>query len=114
MCSHCNGAGGSGKTTCGTCAGRGQVVQTAQSPFGVIQQTRTCPDCRGEGEIFEHVCSECQGEKRVMTKKKIDIDIPAGIDTGMVIKLTGEGNDGVGTKASGDLYIRFHVAEAEK
>lgn len=113
-CSHCDGDGGSGKQTCGTCNGRGQVTHTSQSPFGVIQQTRVCPDCQGTGETFEHLCSECQGEKRVLIKQKLDIDIPAGIDDGMVIKLTGEGNDGVWTKASGDLYVRFHVQLEEK
>jgi len=113
-CSHCEWEGWSGKKTCETCNGRGQVVQTSQSPFGVIQQTRTCPDCHGEGEIFEHICSECQGEKRVLIKQKLDIDIPAGIDDGMVIKLTGEGNEWIGTKASWDLYIRFHVKTEEK
>lgn len=113
-CTHCDGEGWSGKQSCNTCGGRGQVTQTSQSPFGVIQQTRTCPDCQGSGESFEHICSECQGEKRVLKKSKLDIDIPAGIDDGMVIKLTGEWNDGVGTKASGDLYIRFHVELQEK
>ena len=113
-CTHCDWEWGSGKQSCSTCGGRGQVMQTSQSPFGVIQQTRTCPDCHGSGENFEHICSECQGEKRVLTKKKVDIDIPAGIDDGMVIKLTGEWNDGVWTKASWDLYIRFHVQTEEK
>lgn len=113
-CKHCNGEGGSGKTTCSTCDGRGQVTHTSQSPFGVIQQTRVCPDCDGTGESFEHICSECQGEKRMLIKERIDIDIPAGIDDGMVIKLTGEGNDGIGTNASWDLYIRFHVELEEK
>jgi len=113
-CGHCDGEGGSGKKTCDTCGGRGQVVQTSQSPFGVIQQTRTCPDCRGEWSTFEALCSECQGEKRSLIKKKLDIDIPAGIDDGMVIKLTGEGNEWIGTKAAGDLYIRFHVQTEEK
>lgn len=113
-CSNCQGEGGSGKKTCDTCNGRGQVVQTTQSPFGVIQQTRTCPECQGSGETFEHICSECQWEKRVLKKHKMDIDIPAGIDDSMVIKMTGEGNAWVGTKASGDLYIRFHVNLEEK
>jgi molecular chaperone DnaJ len=80
----------------------------------VIQQTRTCPDCKGSGEIFEHICSECQGEKRKLIKKKIEISIPAGIDDQMVIKLEGEGNTGLGIKASGDLYVRFHVQTQEK
>jgi len=58
----------------------------------VIQQTRTCGDCNGSGEIFEHICSECQGEKRVVKKHSMEVEIPAGIDEGMVIKMTGEGN----------------------
>jgi len=113
-CTHCDGEGGSGKKTCDTCAWKGQVVQTSQSPFGVIQQTRVCPDCRWEGSTFEALCSECQGEKRSLIKKKLDIDIPAGIDDGMVIKLTWEGNEWIGTKAAGDLYVRFHVQTEEK
>lgn len=113
-CQSCEWQGGSGKVTCSTCRGRWQVTYTSQSPFWVIQQTRTCPDCKGSGESFEHICSECQGEKRVLIKKKLEVDIPAGIDDGMVIKLTGEGNEGIGTKASGDLYIRFEVETEEK
>ena len=113
-CESCDGDGGSGKTTCGTCGWRGQVTHTSQSPFGVIQQTRTCADCDGSWETFEEVCGECHGEKRILKKEKLDIDIPAGIDEGMVIKLTGEWNAGVGTKASGDLYVRFSVQTSEK
>lgn len=113
-CTHCEWQGGSGKKSCETCRGRGQVTYTSQSPFWVIQQTRTCPDCKGSGETFEHICSECQGEKRKLIKKKIEVSIPAGIDDQMVIKLEGEGNDWIGTKASGDLYIRFHVQTQEK
>ncbi len=113
-CSHCDGDGGSGKKTCSTCDGRGQVVQTSQSPFWVIQQTRTCPDCRWEWETFEHLCSECQWEKRMLIKKKLDIDVPAGIDEWMVIKMNGEWNEGIGTKAAGDLYIRFQVETSHK
>lgn len=113
-CGHCDGVWGSEKKTCSTCNGRGQVTHTSQSPFGVIQQTRTCSDCNGTGETFEHICSECQGEKRTLIKKSLEVEVPAGIDDGMVIKLTGEGNDGIATKASGDLYVRFYVQESEK
>jgi molecular chaperone DnaJ len=113
-CETCDGVGGSGKKICSTCDGNGQVTRTSQSPFGVIQQTVTCPDCNGSGESFENICSDCNGEKRVLKKQKIDIDVPAGIDDGMVIKMTDEGNDGIGTKAAGSLYIRFHVQLEEK
>lgn len=113
-CDTCSWEGGSWKKTCSTCNWHGQVTQTSQSPFGVIQQTRTCPECQGEWEIFENTCGDCQWEKRKVKKQKLDIDIPAGIDDGMVIKLTGEWNAGVWTKASGDLYVRFHVQMEEK
>lgn len=113
-CKTCDGAGWSGKQTCSTCAWRGQVTQTSQSPFWVIQQTRTCPDCEGSWESFEDVCNECRGEKRTLKKETLDIDVPAWIDEGMVIKLTGEGNAGVGTKTSGDLYVRFSIQSEEK
>ena len=114
FCETCAWAGGSGKQNCDTCGGRGQVTYTSQSPFWVIQQTRTCSDCDGSGETFEDTCSDCKGEKRVLKKETLDIDIPAGIDEGMVIKMTGEGNAGIWTKASWDLYVRFHVQSEEK
>lgn len=113
-CNWCNWDGGSGKKTCSTCGGHGQVTRTSQSPFGVIQQTVACPDCQGTGESFETICGECSWEKRKLEKQKLDIDVPAGIDEGMVIKMTDEGNAGVGTKAAGSLYIRFHVQSEEK
>lgn len=113
-CDGCNGAWWSSPKTCGTCNGHGQVTRTSQSPFGVIQQTVACPDCQGSGESFEDICSDCNGEKRSLKKQKLDIDVPAGIDDGMVIKMTDEGNAGVGTKAAGSLYIRFYVQDEEK
>lgn len=113
-CTTCNGEGGSGKKTCGKCNGSGQVVFTQQSMFGTIQQRATCDVCHGSGEAFETVCDHCHGSKRNNIKKELELDIPAGIDDGMVIKLTGEWNDGVGTKASGDLYVKFRVSLEEK
>ena len=113
-CGTCDGVGGEWKKNCDTCKGRGQVTYTSQSPFGVIQQTRACPDCQGTGETFEKTCEECHGEKRKLKKEKLDIDIPAGIDDGMVIKITGEWNAWIGTKTSGDLYVRFSVETQEK
>lgn len=113
-CEWCSGIWGTWKKTCGTCAGRWQLTYTTNTMFGVVQQTRTCPDCEGSGEIFEQLCRDCNGEKRVIKKIELEIDIPAGIDNDMVIKLGAEGNDGIGTEAKGDLYIRFIVPEEEK
>ncbi len=113
-CGTCKGEGGSGKKTCSTCNGRGSVTKQSQTMFGIMSQTVVCPDCSGNGESFEQVCDECHGQKRVVENKTLEIDIPAGIDDGMMIKLTGEGNNGINTKASGDLYVRFSVSQEEK
>lgn len=114
ICETCNWVGGSWKKTCETCHGRWQVTYTSQTMFWVVQQTRTCPDCQGSWEVFEKVCHDCHGQKRVIKKIELEVDVPAGIDNDMVIKLTGEGNDGVGTKSKWDLYVRFIVESEEK
>lgn len=113
-CTPCDGAGGSDKKTCDKCSWNGQVTYSTQSMFGTIQQTGVCGDCEGSGETFGTVCSECHGQKRQTIKKDISIDIPAGIDDGMIIKMTSEWNHGVGTNAHGDLYIKFTVNTEEK
>ncbi|QFR38792.1 J domain-containing protein [Candidatus Gracilibacteria bacterium 28_42_T64] len=113
-CETCHGEGGKGKKSCGTCHGSGKVTYTTQSIFGNIQQAGTCKTCSGSGESFESTCSTCDGIKRTKITKDIELDIPAGIDNGMIIKLTGEGNDGVGTKASGDLFVKFQISLEEK
>lgn len=63
------------------------MTKTSQTPFGVIQQTVTCETCSGSGESFEEICGSCKGQKRDVKKVQVEIDIPAGIDDGMVIKL---------------------------
>lgn len=113
-CSSCKGEWGSGKKVCSSCGGSGKITKTSQSMFGMIQQTVQCPDCSGTGETFEKVCEECHGNKRIVENTSLEVEIPAGIDTGMVIKINEEGNDGVGTKAKWDLYLRFDVKNEEK
>ncbi len=113
-CNSCDWEGWENKKSCDTCAGRWRVTQTSQSIFGTVQQSVSCPDCSGTGETFEKVCDICHGQKRESIKKDIDIDIPAGIDNGMIIKLEWEGNHGIGTKAHGDLYLKFRVPSEYK
>lgn len=113
-CVTCEGQGWSGKKTCSKCNGHWKVTQTSQSIFWTIQQTVSCDACGGTGETFEETCSNCHGEKRKVVKKSIDIEVPAGIDNGMIIKMTDEWNSWVGTKACGDLYIKFSVPLEEK
>jgi len=113
-CEKCNWEWWSGKKSCSWCNGTGYKTYTQQSMFGVIQQTWTCDECNWTGESFEKVCESCNWKKRVSKKQEKTIEIPAGIDDGMIIKMEWEWNDGINTKVSGDLYLRFRVKLEEK
>jgi molecular chaperone DnaJ len=113
-CPTCHGEGWKGKKTCPKCSGTGRLLHTTQSIFGMIQQTVTCDECMWSGEVFEEVCNECHGEKRIVAKKELEIDVPAWIDSGMVIKLTWEWNAWIWTKAKWSLYVKFEVPSEEK
>ena len=81
--------------------------------FGTIEHTGACERCGGTGETMEKVCGTCGWQKRVRKTVELDVDIPAGIDDGMVIRINGEGNDGIG-EGAGDLYVKFKVNTIEK
>jgi molecular chaperone DnaJ len=112
QCEPCNGMGaksGTSASTCTTCGGRGQV--RARNGFFVVEQT--CPTCRGVGEMIADPCPSCRGEGRVEKRKQLKVDIPAGVDEGTRIRLSGEGEAGVRGGPSGDLYIFIHLARHE-
>ncbi|MEL6116830.1 MULTISPECIES: molecular chaperone DnaJ [Photobacterium] len=107
-CDTCEGSGakkGSSPTTCGTCHGAGQV-QMRQGFFAVQQ---TCPHCHGRGKIISDPCGKCHGQGRVQETKTLSVKIPAGVDTGDRIRLTGEGEAGEFGAPAGDLYVQVHV-----
>jgi molecular chaperone DnaJ len=109
-CDKCHGSGaaaGSRKTTCSTCAGRGQVI----SSRGFFHVSQTCPQCHGAGEIIEKPCLQCRGEGRVEKLSRINLKIPAGIQEGTRLRSAGNGEAGIGGGASGDLYVVVHVKE---
>ncbi|MDP5038896.1 MAG: DnaJ domain-containing protein, partial [Candidatus Gracilibacteria bacterium] len=112
-CSDCNQTGGTGVKTCNTCNGTGSIKSRQQTVFGVIEQTHICNSCNGDGEVIENVCHTCNGNKRIKKSSEYEIEIPAGIDDGMTIKISGEGHDGI-KNPSGDLYVRFSVDKKEK
>ena len=113
-CTECKWEGGSGKKSCGGCSWTGYKTYTKQSMFGVIQQTGACDECQWTGETFTDKCNICHWTKRTSTRVEKEIDIPAGIDDSMIIKMEWEWNDWIWTKQSWDLYLRFRVKLEEK
>jgi molecular chaperone DnaJ len=111
-CGICKGSGaekGTGKKTCSTCKGRGMVQRTQQTPFGYFATQTTCSKCGGAGEVIEKPCKECNGKGRVRNQRTIEVKIPAGIETGMHLRLEGEGNAGMGKGRKGDLFVVVFV-----
>ncbi|WP_369434265.1 molecular chaperone DnaJ [Psychromonas sp. MME1] len=111
-CEQCNGSGakkGTDAKTCGTCHGQGQV-QMRQGFFAVNQ---TCPTCRGKGKIITDPCHKCHGQGRYERSKTLSVKIPAGVDTGDRIRLSGEGEAGENGAPAGDLYVQMNVLQHE-
>ncbi|MHA7850368.1 molecular chaperone DnaJ [Roseovarius sp.] len=111
-CGECNGTGaegGSEPTTCPTCSGMGKV--RAQQGFFTVE--RTCPTCSGLGQIIKNPCNACHGQGRVDKDRALNVNIPAGVETGTRIRLAGEGEAGMRGGPPGDLYIFIEVARHE-
>lgn len=107
-CDQCDGSGakpGSRPRSCSTCGGIGQVRM--QQGFFSIQQT--CPTCRGSGQMIDDPCASCHGSGRLQREKSLSVSIPAGVDTGDRIRLSGEGEMGERGSPSGDLYVEVRV-----
>ncbi|MCK4368674.1 MAG: molecular chaperone DnaJ [Dehalococcoidales bacterium] len=115
-CSLCQGVGckpGSQPLQCPNCNGTGQVRRTQQSLFGRFTQTVTCPQCHGEGRIITEPCPRCRGTGKEKHKRDISVKIPAGVDNGSHIRLSGEGEGGTRGSSPGDLYITLSVKKHE-
>jgi molecular chaperone DnaJ len=111
-CSRCQGTGtepGTKLKECFTCRGKGQVQQIKKTFFGSFTTYVICPECKGEGKIPEKPCNVCHGEGRITGKEKIEVFIPAGIDSNQIIKIKGKGEAGRRSEKAGDLYIRVSV-----
>ncbi len=103
LCPECKGTGAKEKQTCPTCQGRGQVVMGN----GFMRIAQTCPNCQGKGYIIKEKCPKCKGKGYIRKKEKIKIDIPAGVDSGMRMRIPNKGNEG--KRGRGDLYLIFKV-----
>lgn len=111
-CETCNGSGakpGTNPKTCETCKGSGQINQTVDTPFGRMVNRRACSTCQGTGKIIIEKCTTCYGSGTVQKRKKIKVTIPAGVDDGQQLRVSGQGEAGINGGPSGDLYIVFNV-----
>ena len=112
-CDDCGGSGaGSGTqpVTCSECNGRGQVQRVRQSMLGQMVTSSACPRCGGLGQVIVTPCQSCKGDGRVITEKTYQVDVPAGVDTGSTLRLTGRGAVGPRGGGAGDLYVHIRVA----
>ena len=111
-CPECHGSGakpGTKPETCAKCGGKGKVIMTQQSLFGMVQNVQTCPDCRGTGKIVKEKCAHCHGNGYVSNKKKISVSIPAGIDHGQSVRIREKGEPGVNGGPRGDLLVEVLI-----
>jgi len=111
-CVVCHGTGaqpGHNPETCPKCNGKGQVVFTQQSLFGVVRNVQTCPECSGTGKVIKFKCNQCSGTGYVKSKKKIQVVVPAGIDNGQSIRIREKGEPGVNGGGRGDLLVTVLV-----
>ena len=111
-CKSCNATGakpGTSPVTCGSCKGSGKIVYTQQTLFGVTQQVQTCPECNGTGKSIKEKCPDCRGTGYTASRKKIRVTIPAGIDDGMAVRISGKGEPGKNGGPRGDLLVETSV-----
>jgi molecular chaperone DnaJ len=111
-CNRCSGSGaepGTGVETCPGCRGSGQIRRQTQSIFGAVVTAATCPTCGGAGRLLKSPCVQCRGQGRVESSKRLAVRIPAGVDTGSQIRISGEGEAGLRSGQPGDLYVVLRV-----
>ena len=116
-CDRCNGNGAEPGTpiqTCETCAGQGAVQQVSRTPFGQMVRTVACPTCNGEGKIPDQPCEECDGTGRIRRSRTWNVDVPAGIEDGQRIRISGAGHSGEHGAQAGDLYVEVRVKADER
>ena len=116
-CETCHGTGakpGTEPETCSRCGGKGQVVFTQQSMFGMVRNVQACPDCGGTGKIIREKCPKCYGTGFTSSRKKIQVTVPAGIDNGQTLRVSGKGEEGTKGGGRGDLLVQVVVSSHPK
>lgn len=116
-CETCGGTGakeGTSPKTCATCHGSGQVTHARRTPLGNFMTTTTCDVCHGKGQVIESPCPVCRGSGKQKKVRKMGVSVPKGADTGLRLKMSGEGEAGSPGAPPGDLYIVIHVKQHDK
>ncbi|MFN8050559.1 MAG: molecular chaperone DnaJ [Acidimicrobiales bacterium] len=116
-CEECSGRGaaaGSSASTCTDCGGSGEVRSVRQTMLGQIVSASVCRTCGGQGEVVLEPCEQCSGDGRVVTDKTYTVDVPAGVDSGATLRLTGRGAVGPRGGPPGDLYVKVNVAPHDR
>jgi len=116
-CTHCKGSGaepGSKVETCATCKGQGKIAQIQRTILGSMRVESVCPHCHGAGKRYSEVCKNCSGEGVKSSEAKLKVKIPAGINTGESIRLSGQGDAGAKGNPAGDLFLRVKVSPSKK
>ena len=114
LCEHCRGNGAEPGTpieTCAKCAGTGQLRVVSRTPFGQVVRAATCDVCHGDGKVPTDPCHVCSGRGRTVERVTVSVDVPAGIDDGQRIRITGRGHAGEHGGPAGDLYVQIRVKE---
>lgn len=116
-CETCSGSGAKDPKdvqTCDLCHGTGQITQTQRTIFGQFSQVAPCPRCNGEGKTVKDPCNTCKGQGRTRKSKKLQVKVPAGVDSGARLRVSGEGDIGPKGGPAGDLYVVLHVQDDER
>ncbi len=114
QCPDCLGSGARSKDdikVCSNCHGSGRVLRRQQTPFGMMQSEGACQACGGTGKTIEKACSKCKGKGYIKKKSEVEVNIPAGIQSGQQLRITGKGERGYNGGPNGDLYIEITVKE---
>jgi molecular chaperone DnaJ len=116
-CERCSGSGSEpdhAPVTCPNCAGRGQVQVSRATILGSMMTVTDCGNCRGRGVVIEHPCTECRGAGRIAAEHSVVVEVPAGVDDGTRLRLTGRGGHGEQGSPPGDLYVSISVAPDDR
>ena len=116
-CGTCSGSGsepGHDPVVCATCQGQGRVQAARQTLLGTMMTVTDCPDCSGTGRRIDHPCPDCRGEGRLRGERTLTVEVPAGVDTGTRLRLSGKGGAGQRNAPAGDVYVEIRVREDDR